>query len=138
MKKTGVFILIILLTINILPFTLSETLSPPEIKETIDNYKDKIPASPEEAKNQTQSYILQLWISFLSENKFFAQTIKTYESISPTTDPIIKVIIGASPAFSLEFLFTFIIWFTFLIMFWRILKEFSTFTSHTSFVISLG
>lgn len=102
-----------------------------------------IPQTPEDAKTIAKNYLLKEWSKeFRNENgsigKYTHLIFKTYDKISPYTDPVFKIILGITPEFSWLFVLTLVIWITLIIYLYRILSVFSTFSKGTSFVISLA
>jgi len=92
-------------------------------------------------KETRDAYLKKQLVTILENKPFFKQVIATHRKISPYTDPAIEFFVGMTPVFSLFFVLVLVIWF-FLVKYYftiyDILRDFSTFSDLTSFVISFG
>ncbi|MEK6820509.1 MAG: hypothetical protein AABX71_02240, partial [Nanoarchaeota archaeon] len=135
MKKIGVLIIFLLL-LNILAMTITLAQETPPGMPSILN-PGEAEKKIEEAKNKTETtwdYLSKEWKKMLLGNKFVSALDSFFTKISS----IFLILFGEGYALSLTLFIIIILWIYFFLKFAEILRDFSAFSSGTSWLISLG
>lgn len=106
------------------------------ITSQVDTAKTTLP------NEDVRNAYLKKQLGLVLENKTgLKQVISAYRKAAPYTNPAIEFFVGMTPVFSLFFVLVLVIWFflvKYYFTFYAILRDFSTFSNRTSFIISFG
>lgn len=99
---------------------------------------DNLPQSPEELKETSADFLKKEWGKILAKNLYVGPIIKSYQKISPYTDPIFKYTIGMTPSLTWLFFLTLVLWIFFVIYMLKILDLVSIFSRSVQYIVSFG
>lgn len=80
---------------------------------------DRLPKTPEEAKQASVSYLKQEWSKILEKNQF-GRVILSIGDFFSVLSPVFKILIGVEYSLSWYFTFAFIIWIAFFVFFLKL------------------
>jgi predicted PurR-regulated permease PerM len=153
MNKNWGFVFLLLLVVSVFNF-VSAADSIQQTSQQIDALGNKIDSNiqqldnainnPVQTKEQLRKeFLTKAWFGsegIIAKNPYLGPFYAGYTKISPYTDPIFKSVVGLTPSFSWLFFLALFISITLIEYFYRfyeVLRDYSTFSSNTSMVISL-
>lgn len=142
--KKGVLLVGLLLALafvfSVYSSHLSLALTPEEVIQQqtgINPDINKIPQTPEDAKQVSQDYLKKEWIKLFENNTLVLSPMIKFYRQYPIIGKIVQYTIGVPPGLNWLFLLSVVLWIAFAIYMHRIMSVFSTFSKGASQIISI-
>lgn len=148
MKKSIILFILFLLTINLFIISLAHAQDLPPLPGIGNiNPETGLPEGLEELKDtgekltdkeQRSQFLKDAQGKLFKENKYTGPIIKSYEKVSPITDPIFKYTIGLEPSLTWLFFLTLVLWIAFVVYTIRALDLVSIFSKWVQYLIAFA